>query len=213
MHCVTSLPLSPTCPNVTLAYHIALERTYTNGWYSLQYTDALLPLVCVLVFIQTCPTVTHFALLSPHTPLALLSALSHQYTNYTCSTRIILHQLPYYHYFALHTTLCNISPSTHYGYHSINTTVTTNTAWSSCHVCFTRWCKLQPSTTLRCMLEQPLTSVNRMESLPYCALMSHTHHRYTTVTITCHNHHYTHITRVLHGQVAMYVSQGGANFI
>jgi hypothetical protein len=79
--------------------------------------------------VTTCPTVANFALLLTIAP----TIIHHQY--HKSNTPHIL----------------QISPSITY---TSNTHITTK--WSSCQLSLTRWCKLQPSTTLRCMLDQPL---------------------------------------------------------
>jgi hypothetical protein len=90
----------------------------------------------------TCPTITTL----PYTcPIVTTCP-----TVFTCPTvTTILPCMYYYHYTNYHST--HVTTITTNNTHTIS-----HMKWSSCHLSYTRWCKLHLRPLLRCMLDQPL---------------------------------------------------------
>ena len=141
-----------------VAYYIALARAYTTGWHRLQYTEICsalrychhmlhLPYFSIKPNCPPVTIVTHltsFHHLALHVSLALLLRTVTTCPAYsTCPPCITYPTVTYIHLSPLVTT--DITHVTHH------TPIVSQ--WSSCQLSLTRWCKLQPRTTLRCILE------------------------------------------------------------
>jgi hypothetical protein len=142
-----------------LAYHIALERAYTNGWYRLQYTCTcsascvLSPLFFTCPTYSTCPSCLHLPFYCSTCPgLHVTLTLLIQNSLYC----IILHHLSYYSHMPymyymslLYTNVATMSPI--YTNSILNGQVATSVSQGGANLC---------------LLDQPLTSVKKIDPLP-----------------------------------------------